>query len=178
MRKTVLLAVFALLLASCGGGQKPTPRPNVWGDADSTLSTSLSAKKVRVPFQRTSSNLIKIQVSMNGVPLNMIWDSGASLTCISAHTLKTLALEGKVTLDDYLGSIVSSIADGSSVEDAVFHIHEIYIQGKDNQYLRVTDLAVAVSANDEAPLLLGQDVMKQLPQHTFNESTQEIEFYN
>ena len=106
----------------------------------------------------------------------MWWDTGASITCISALELQKLAKEGKITLDDYLGDAVSRLADGSSTEEVVFNIKEIYIQGKDNKYLRLTDVAAIVSANEEAPLLIGQNIISNLPKHRFNDRTGEIEF--
>ena len=61
---------------------------------------SLSSKNVIVPFERTS-DLAQVQISLNGVPFNMWWDTGASMTCISALELQKLAKEGKIELDDY-----------------------------------------------------------------------------
>lgn len=168
-------AMLAGALVSCGEKQKVSPRVSVWGN-DSTESVSLSAQKVLVPFQRTASNLVQVQVSMNGVPFNMWWDTGASITCISALELMKLAKEGRISLDDQQQNMISTIADGSTVESYVFNIREIYIQGRDNQSLVLHDISAAVSPNSEAPLLLGQNVIKNLPPHVFREDEGVIEF--
>lgn len=166
------LLVFAI---SCGTRQKPSPRVNAW-DKSESLKIGMNSDKVLVPFNRTASGLAEVQVSLNGVPFNMWWDTGASITCISALELQKLAKEGKITLDDVQGKAISRLADGSSTEEVVFNIKEIYIQGKDNKYLRLTDVSAIVSSNEEAPLLIGQNVISMLPRHKFNDNTGEIEF--
>ena len=176
MKKTLLLAIVAVMLISCGGRQQPTPRPNVWGDEEIHVTTELSSERVRVPFRRTASGLAEVQVSINGEPFNMLWDTGASITSISLLELAKLFKQSKISQSDYVDSVQMSFADGSIVTEYMFHISEIYIQGKDNQYLRLTDIVAVVSENVDAPLLIGQNVINNLPKHSFNESTQEIEF--
>ena len=181
MKRILTFAVSALVvsaaISSCVGGQQPSKRVAIWDDAeDSTAQVSLSANRVIVPFQRTDGNLAQVQVSMNGVPFNMWWDTGASMTCISALELEKLAKEGKIELDDYQGSAVTRFAVGSRTESLVFNIKEIYIQGRDNQYLTVHNVSALVSQNTAAPLLIGQNVIQQLPRHVFNEADGVIEF--
>lgn len=172
MNKTTFLAIalFAgLMTCACGGGQKPTARVDVYNDSD-TAAFKLSTEKVRVPFQRTPGGLAEVQVSLNGVPFNMMWDTGASMTCISALELEKLAKDGKIELSDYQGAILTQIADGSTSQALVFNIKEIYIPAQDNQYLVLRDIDAAVSANSDAPLLIGQNVIQNLPKHTFDDS--------
>ena len=91
-----------LLCASCGNKQKPSPRSSVWGenvDTTTIAKIKLSGNKVLVPFKRMESGLAEVQVSLNGVPFNMWWDTGASVTCISLLELQKLAKEGKISLD-------------------------------------------------------------------------------
>lgn len=181
MKKLSLLSLFSAaviaICTACGGKGNVSQRVDIWGDdVDSTQSVSLSARKVLVPFDRTSGDLAQVQISLNGVPFNMWWDTGASMTCISALELQKLAKEGKIELDDYQGSVISRIADGSATESFVFNIKEIYIQGRDNQYLVLHDVAASVSPNTGAPLLIGQNIIQNLPRHTFREDEGVIEF--
>lgn len=181
MKHTTLTIALAttVVLTACGGGQKPSKRDNVWGenvDTSVVENNQIKGEKVLVPFKRLSNNLIEVQVSLNGVPFNMWWDTGASCTCISLLELQKLAKEGKISMDDYKGPALSKIADGSTAESAVFTIKEVYIQGRDNKYVVVKDIDAMVSPSQEAPLLLGQDVIKQLPKHAFNEAEGVIEF--
>ena len=171
------IAIFAC--GSCGNKQKPSPRSSVWGenvDTTTVAEVRLSGEKVLVPFKRMESGLAEVQVSLNGVPFNMWWDTGASVTCISLLELEKLAKEGKISLDDYKGPALSTIADGSTTESAIFTIKEIYIQGQDNKYLILKDVDAMVSPSATAPLLIGQNVISNLPKHSFNESNSVIEF--
>lgn len=172
MNKRIFLAIsifIGLIMTACGGSQKPSERTNVWDDAEKD-EVELSTEKVCVPFKRTAGDLAEVQVSLNGVPFNMWWDTGASMTCISALELQKLVKEGKIELDDYQGSILTKIADGSTTEALVFNIKEIYIPGTDNQYLVLRDIDAAVSASANAPLLIGQNVIQNLPKHSFDET--------
>lgn len=181
MKKTVFLIAVAAVIActSCGNKQKPSQRSSVWGEDVSTITVAeveQSGEQVLVPFKRMESGLAEVQVSLNGVPFNMWWDTGASVTCISLLELQKLAKEDKISLDDYVGPALSQIADGSTTESAIFTIKEIYIQGQDNKYLILKDVAAMVSPSEKAPLLIGQNVISNLPKHSFNESMGLIEF--
>ena len=171
-----------LFFTACGNKQKPSPRQQVWGN--NTVDTTMTVKKVEqkgdkvlVPFKRNSGDLAEVQVSLNGVPFNVWWDTGASMTCISSLEFVKLMKEGKISEDDYVGNIGSTIADGSSTVEKVYKISEIFILGQDNEhYLRLNDVYVAVAENLGAPLLLGQNVIKELPVHTFDDNKEIIIF--
>lgn len=166
---SIFLSIAAAAMLTACDNQKPSPRVDVYGDSE-VETTQMSADKVYVPFTRTESNLIEVQVTLNGVPMNMIYDSGASMTSISALELQMLAKAGKIELSDYMGNIVTQIADGSTSEGAVFNIKGLTIKGNNDQYLVVRDMEAIVSANDDAPLLLGQNAIRELPKHTIDDS--------
>lgn len=171
-----------VFFTACGNKQKPSPRQQVWGN--NTVDTTMTVKKVElkgdkvlVPFKRNSGDLAEVQVSLNGVPFNVWWDTGASMTCISSLEFVKLMKEGKISDDDYVGNVGSTIADGSSTVEKVYKISEIFILGQDNEhYLRLNDVYVAVAENLGAPLLLGQNVIKELPAHTFDDNKEIIIF--
>ena len=179
MKKNISLLIAAIaaciLVGSCSSGQKPTPRNEVWRKTSESENNSTKHKKL-VPFQRTGSELAEVQVSLNGVPFNMWWDTGASMLCISTLEFTKMYKEGKISDKDFKGEINSTIADGSTVKNKVYTIREVFIQGKDNKYLRLSNIDAIISDNLGAPLLIGQNVIQQLPKHTFNERTAMIEF--
>lgn len=182
MKKVVYIistVIIMLTNASCVNTQKPSERSSVWGEGVDTTTIkkfSLSSDKVFVPFQRTASGLAQVQVSLNGVPFNMWWDTGASITSISSLEFIKLIKEGRVEEDDKIGSIQATYADGSRGEEDVYRIREISIQGKNNEHLILYGVTVSVSENLSAPLLIGQNVISELPKHKFNDDTEEIEF--
>lgn len=163
-----VVIVIGCCLQSCGGEQKASEREDVW--YVDTVSV------IKVPFQRTGGDLIEIQVSLNGVPMNMWWDSGASTSCISALELLQLAKQGRITLDDYQREVATRIADGSTSYNMMFNIKELYIEAKDNKHLILNNIDVLVSPNEGAPLLLGQNVMMNLPKYVINDAEGVIEF--
>ncbi|MBO8458955.1 MAG: retroviral-like aspartic protease family protein [Bacteroidetes bacterium] len=172
---TVVFVALSVMLAACGGKEKPSPRVDVWGSNDG-LRVSMDAPKIEVPFKRTGGDLAEIQVSLNGVPFNMWWDTGASMLCISSLEFTKMYKEGRITDADYKGEIATSIADGSTVKSQVYTIREVDIQGMGDKWLRLYNVDAVVSGNSNAPSLIGQNVIQQLPKHTFNESTGMIEF--
>lgn len=170
----IILIIIGVVIAagcylqSCGGDQKASEREDVW--SVDTVSV------IKVPFQRTGGDLIEIQVSLNGVPMNMWWDSGASTSSISALELLQLAKQGRITLDDYQRDVTTRIADGSTSTSLMFNIKELYIEAKDNKHLIINNINVLVSPNEGAPLLLGQNVMMNLPKYVINDAEGVIEF--
>lgn len=181
--KKILFAMAGmaiLMCASCGNKTKPSTRVGVWGEnVDTTTAVkkvTLSGEQVLVPFKRKENGLAEVQISLNGTPFNMWWDTGASITSISSLEFLKLLKEGKVSESDKIGSVSSSYADGSSGVEDVYRIREIFIQGKNNEHLILNDVAVTVSENLGAPLLVGQNVISNLPKHKFNDTTEEIEF--
>lgn len=174
MKKVILLATCVVCLLSCQK-QKPTPRQPIMGNS-TELSVKSSDEKVSVPFRRTQSGLAELQVSLNGVPFNMWWDTGASVTSISSLEFAKLLKEGVISNRDYVQTITTSIADGSQVDEDVYLIRELYLKGEGDKYLVINNVHAAVSENLNAPLLIGQNVIQQLPKHSFDDSKSVIEF--
>lgn len=174
MKKILLLTLGILTLISCHK-QKPTPRNPIMG-RNMELSIQSNGDKIFIPFHRTESGLAEVQVSLNGVPFNMWWDTGASITSISSLELAKLVKDGRIDEEDYIQTVTSTIADGTDVEEELFLIKELYLKGENDKYLIIHNVYAAVSENSSAPLLLGQNVIQQLPKHAFNESKSVIEF--
>lgn len=177
MKKTLLFLLVSMLTAaicaSCGQKQKPSARVDIW--AEDTVSRS-DADKIVVPFKGEEGGTIQIQASINGVPFNMYWDTGASITCISALELMKLIKEGRIEATDHEGYMIARLADGSTSENMIFNIREIYIPARDNKHLILNDVQVSVSASGDAPLLIGQNVMRNLPQHVVRYEDEVIVF--
>lgn len=69
-----MIGIAILMCASCENKKKPSTRVSVWGE-NVVTEVKLSGEKVLVPFKRTESGLAEVQVSLNGVPFNMWWDT-------------------------------------------------------------------------------------------------------
>lgn len=182
-KRNNLLILLSLLLCvgmmcGCKKKHKPSPRPEVY-NADTVPKKKIkhSANSVVVPFKRTEGNLYEIVASINGVPFNMWWDTGASITSISALEALSLYKQGKLKDEDLGGNTWSRVADGRIVPNTVLHVYEILIEGQDNRYVKVNNVDILIQDSSiAAPVLLGQDVISQLPRHTFDEKQGTIIF--
>ncbi len=114
----------------------------------------MAADEVLVPF-RVENGVKYLNVTVNGVGLEMIFDTGCSGALISVAEANYLYQKGKLTDDDILGMAHSQIADGSVVENMVINLRELVIHDQ----IVCRDVQATVSGNINAPLLLGNAVL-------------------
>ena len=170
--KSVLGFLFVATLLSCGGEKKTLVYVDTEEEiGDSTVvdesesvveepespSLAESGEEVVVPFK--SKDRVKcVQVSVNGVGLEMIFDTGCSGTLISVAEARYLYDKGKLTNDDIIGVSQSQIADGSIVENLVVNLKEVVINGE----ICCPNVQATVSSSVNAPLLLGNEVLDRV----------------
>jgi hypothetical protein len=104
--------------------------------------------------------------------VKMILDSGCSGTLISIAEAKYLYEKGCFTEDDILGTTKSQIADGSIVENMVINLRQLVIGGQ----IACTNVTATVSANAQAPLLLGNEVLNRAPAYSVDNENKLIIF--
>lgn len=117
-----------------------------------------------------------IPVKLNGVTLNMIYDTGCSGIHLSLNELQTLCKNGKLSQEDVLGIEYSSIADGSIVENGSINIKEIKI-GDGDDCLVLHNKKATVALNQVAPILLGNEVLDELASVEVDNVKKQINFY-
>ena len=113
-----------------------------------------------------------VDVSVNGFGFKMIFDTGCSSTLISVAEANYLYQRGYLTNEDILGVSQSQIADGSIVENMVVNLKEVII---DDQ-IKCTDVQATVSANNNAPLLLGNEVLDRVAAYAVDNENKTINF--
>ena len=124
-----------------------------------SLSGLNSVTDISIPY--TELNGVKtIPVKLNGITMSMIYDTGCSGVHLSLNELQTLFKNGKFSEDDIIGSNYSQIADGSIVENGLINLREVEIGGEDGLVLHNVEATVALNQN--APILLGNDVLDEL----------------
>lgn len=111
-------------------------------------------KVIAVPYE-DNQGVKLVMVKLNGVPMNMIYDTGCSGLHISLLELQQLAKQGRLRDSDFKGMAYSCIADGSVVEDAVVLLRSVQIA----EGIELKNVEASVSLNQEAPLLLGNSVL-------------------
>lgn len=145
-----LLSVFLMLASSCE--KKPTKPPY-----------NLNQEKkdyLAIPYLEMGGVKV-IPVKVNGLTLNMIYDTGASGVNISLHELQTLDKNGQVGPEDVIGVSYSTIADGSIVRNGLINIKKIEI-GTGDDAVVLENIPASVVLNQEAPVLLGNSVLDEL----------------
>ena len=114
---------------------------------------------VSIPFEEMGGVKV-IPVKLNGITMNMIFDSGCSGLSISLNELQTLYKNGKFDQSDVIGVSYATIADGSIVENGAIRIREIGIGGEDG--ITIRNVEASVTLNQNAPLLLGNGVLDEV----------------
>lgn len=187
-RKTTCALCAAFLLCACGGEKK---KPLVFYDTDEMPEDSTSYEQedtsydyytepepcqeenvISVPFKERGGVKL-VEVKINGeFSVDMILDSGCSGTLISIAEAKYLYEKGAFTADDILGTTQSQIADGSIVENMVINLRELEIGGQ----IFCPNVTATVSANTQAPLLLGNEVLNRTASYSVDNENKVINF--
>lgn len=169
MKNYLKLCLMALctVLVSCGNSQPkqaPVKLPSQGGKRS-------SQSVVKVPYTERG-NMKIIPVKLNGVSMDMIFDTGCSGVHISLLELQTLWKNGQFSEADIIGSSYSQIADGSIVENGVIVLHSVAITDR----LVLTDVEATVTLNQEAPLLLGNNVLNEYASVEIDNENKTINF--
>ena len=179
--KCVLLIIATLLFFSCSESKKQLSfyvdneieEDSVnFSDFDTITVSYQSDEEVLVPFE-VQNGVKLIDVTVNGqFTVKMILDSGCSGTLISIAEAKYLYEKGCFTQEDILGITQSQIADGSIVENMVINLRELVIGGQ----ISCANVTAVVSANAQAPLLLGNEVLNRAPSYSVDNQKKVIKF--
>lgn len=144
----LLAAGIALAGAACSGGRKNPPVD---------LSPAETGNKVCIPYTEFAG-VKTIPVKLNGVSMDIIFDTGCSGMTISLHELKTLLKNGQLKESDFLNETTSAqTADGNVTENAMINLREVEIGGK-----VFTNIKASIIPAQEAPILLGNGVLDKV----------------
>lgn len=177
---TSLLAV-CLGLVAC----QPTPKQTYYDSsfADSDMDSTEDLEQTTASYEQQTDDIISVpymerngvkyvDVSVNGLGFKMIFDTGCSGTLISVAEARYLYDKGYLTENDFLGVTKSQIADGSIVEDMVVNLKKVVIGGQ----ILCKNVQATVSANNNAPLLLGNEVLNRVAAYAVDNENKTINF--
>ncbi len=160
-----LLLILMMFCASCEDKKNPPVYVDVNediddldDDEDETLAKS--GNEVIVPF-KVKDGIKYVPVKINGMGIEMIFDTGCSLTLISLSEAKYLYDTGKLTDEDFLGTANAVIADGSIVPNMVINIKEVVIGDGDTK-ISCPNVTATVSNTIAGQLLLGNEVLDRV----------------
>ena len=109
-----------------------------------------------VSISRHSGGTFEVPCSVNGLNLNMLFDTGASDVTISSVEANFMLKNDYLSVSDIKGKKYYQIANGDLTEGTVITLKEVKVG---NAVLRNVDASVVKS--QKAPLLLGQSVMER-----------------
>lgn len=155
-----LIIIIALLCAACNNENKKPP-----------VDLSREKHVISVPYSEIGG-VKTIPVKLNGVSVDMIYDTGCAGMHLSLYEINTLIKNGKCNASDFKGMTLSTIADGSVVENAVVVLKEVAID--ENLILR--NVEATVSLNQSAPILLGNGVLDKVASVEVDNINQTINF--
>lgn len=168
MKKTLfrfIILAAELLLGSCGGKVSPPPPLEVYDEE------AFSGTGVDIPFE-VYGNVRYVKVKVNGVEMEMIFDTGASGVSLSLTEAIFLAKQGKLTKDDFLGSTNIQTANGEVSEGMVVNLKEVELA----EGLVATDVTAIIVGNLDTPLLLGNSALKDIGSFEIDDEAKVIRF--
>lgn len=111
---------------------------------------------VEVPFSK-ANGVTKVDCSVNGLPLNFVFDTGASDVSLSQVEATFMFKNGYLNEKDIVGKQHYRTADGNISEGTVINLRQINFGG-----LELNDVRASVTKSQNAPLLLGQSILQRL----------------
>lgn len=171
----IILGIFiTATLIACGGNKKKPIYVEAEDTSEETTEDSSYAQsgdEIVVPF-RYENGVKYVQVKVNGVGFEMVFDTGCSGALISVAEANYLYQKGKLTQEDILGTAQSQIADGSVVENMVVNLKEVVI----NDQILCPNVQATVANNISAPLLLGNGILDRLATITIDNEQESLIF--
>lgn len=111
---------------------------------------------IEIPFT-PAGGVTEVRCSINNLPLNFIFDTGASIVSLSMVEANFMMKNGYLKRSDVIGTGNFFDANGDISEGTIINLREIDFGG-----LKLYNVRASVVRNQKAPLLLGQSVLGRL----------------
>lgn len=121
-----------------------------------SADSSASGTVTEVAFKRHQGGTFEIPCEVNGLPLRMLFDTGASSVTLSSVEANFMLKNDYLSTKDLGGKEYYRIADGGLTEGTLVTLREVKIGD-----FVLKNVKASVVANQKAPLLLGQSVMER-----------------
>lgn len=174
------MCLFIVAITGCK--KKPVPVFNEDETEDSTLVEGgssvnnlsydeMNGEIISVPF-REENGVKYVPVKVNGLGFEMIFDTGCSMATISIAEAEYLYKKGVLTENDIKGTALSQNADGVISENMTVVLHEVIIGDR----IFCGDVEAIVSNNNNAPLLLGNEILDRAAAFSVDNQNKVINF--
>lgn len=178
VQRIIVVHLILFVFSSCGGKSKGDDYyeetyydEEYYEDYYPDDETLIEDDYIEIAYQE--KNGVKLlPVSINGLGFYMIFDTGCSTNLISSLEFASLVKNGLITEEDLLGTVQSSIADGSVVEMPVVKLREVIIGDK----ILFENVEAVVADNVAADLLLGNEILNRVKSYEIDNNEQVIKF--
>ncbi|MBO6117890.1 MAG: TonB family protein [Bacteroidales bacterium] len=123
-------------------------------EEDSEISEYIE-KTTEVPFTR-EVKIFKVKCKINDLPLNLIFDTGASDVSLSMVEATFMYKNGYINDKDIIGTQYFKDANGNINEGTVINLRSVSLED-----VTLNNIRASVVKNQKAPLLLGQSVLEK-----------------
>lgn len=121
------------------------------------LCLTLVCSSQKVIIINKNNNIYKINCKVDGIPMDFIFDTGASDVSISMTEANFLIKQGLITGEDVKSKKYYQVANGNIEEGTVVVLKEVVVGG-----ILLKNIQASVINNSKAPLLFGLNAINKL----------------
>lgn len=173
MKKKINLYLCAFLaiicLASCA--HKSGHNQSRSGSSRHDDVTERKVGKHTVVNMRKEGGVYLVPVTVNGLNLDFVFDTGASSISLSAAEATVMARQGKITEEDVVGQAQFTDANGDVSVGTVVKLRFVQIGD-----ITLHNVEASIVDNIQAPLLFGQSALAKFGKVTIDYNSNTIEF--
>jgi aspartyl protease family protein len=175
MKKTffyIFIFQITLFLNSCNGCSRTRHR-DVLSNEESSVrdEPENKLKSNEIIKMRLSNGVFFVPIEINGVSMEFIFDTGASIISLSQTEALFLLKQGKLKEEDFRGTQQFTDANGDISEGSTVNLKEVKIGNK-----TIYNIEASIVHNQIAPLLFGQSAMNKFGKITIDYNKNEITF--
>jgi clan AA aspartic protease (TIGR02281 family) len=122
-----------------------------------------------IPFKPNGGGTYEVKSKINGLPLNMLFDTGASDILISQTEVDFMLKNGYLTEQDFIGSNNYYTANEDMIEARTVMLRQVEIGG-----LVIKNVLAAVIKNRKAGMLFGQSALSRYGKITIDNLKKQI----
>jgi aspartyl protease family protein len=167
----IFLVLFTLLSCERKSGRRPPQQSNRTNSLTKSQHATLDSKRPTIVKMAKRGGVFYIPCKINGVDMEFIFDTGASIISISTIEVLFLLKHNKLSEDDILGTSYFSDATGTISEGTLINLRKVQIGSR-----TLYDVRASVVNNLEAPLLLGQSALQQFGKVTIDYNNDQLIF--
>lgn len=168
----VFLFISLLTLNSCNGCSRTRHRNVLGNNGQSSIRDGRTVGRSNEKIQmREEDGVYFVPIEINGVEMEFVFDTGASIISMSDAEALFLWKQGKLKEEDFRGTQEFIDANGDISEGTRVILKEVKIGNK-----IIYNIEASIVHNLQAPLLFGQSAMNKFGKITIDYEENEITF--